>query len=46
MCVWFRNNTSDENDKIKNKEEINENEEVMERIFKMMETITKRIMII
>ena len=41
---WFRHNTTDENNQTKNKEEVNKNKEVMERIFNMMETMTKRIM--
>ena len=41
---WFRHNNKDENNQTYNKDKVNENKEVMERIFNMMEKMTNRIM--
>ena len=41
---WFRHNNKDGNNQTNNKDKVNENKEVMERIFNMMENMTNRIM--
>ena len=40
---WFRHNTEEEKDELQNKAEKDENKEVMERLFNMMENVTKRV---